>query len=240
MISPEELKTRLANLKNLDFATRLSKLTEASTKSAFAGKCHQDPQTHACSNCGACCQRVLPLSKEEISKLKALLKNNPLLRKYIVALNKGLPLRICPFMDFTQSVSKCMIYNASERPSICQLYTCNFEERQQNPPEDHYSTNGIQLYRTDVWYTLFQKATSAQNIAPFWSDMDLLSHFGFHLPSDTLSCPEQLPRYFQNFSWVNMMFKLLPQKDIPSAFLLGNCSDAQAKNHLIDVAESRR
>ena len=74
---------------------------------------------------------------EEVKAIQNLLKENFKLRKYILALNKGLPLRMCPFMDFTQREHKCLIYTSSARPLICKFYTCNQKVLNEDPPESH-------------------------------------------------------------------------------------------------------
>lgn len=70
-----------------------------------------------CKKCGQCCSNYLPLTTEEIKRLKKLAKKE----------NKPIYLKdwkdCCPFLN---SKMQCDIYK--DRPIICQEYNCyNFE-----------------------------------------------------------------------------------------------------------------
>lgn len=75
-----------------------------------------------CQNCGSCCSIDLPLTEQEVIKLKekiipflpAIKKN--LENKKVVNLN-------CPFLMHNK---KCRIY--LERPAICRVFSCNIEK----------------------------------------------------------------------------------------------------------------
>ena len=237
MISPDQLDERLITLKNLSVEERYSLLTETSSKAAFVGECRRTPGTDSCSNCGACCQRVLPLSPEEVKAIQNLLKENFKLRKYILALNKGLPLRMCPFMDFTQREHKCLIYTSSARPLICKFYTCNQKVLKKDPPESHYPPD-TRLLRTDMWHTFFQKATAAPDIAPAWTDMDLLHEYNFRPPHEFMLMPEKLHEFFTNFHWSRFLFQTIPRQDIPPR-LLYSCTDEEVRDFLGHYAEKK-
>lgn len=82
-----------------------------------------------CSRCGACCTPFLPMTKNEVKKVKEYLKKHPDIY------NKGLENPIfdkenetayicCCFYD--KKKKECMIYPV--RPFICQVYKCNQTE----------------------------------------------------------------------------------------------------------------
>ena len=69
-----------------------------------------------CSNCGECCTDILPLSEEEVYKIKEYMRNHKLLEN-----NKEAGNFICPFRN--QALKKCDIYEV--RPFICQKFKCD-------------------------------------------------------------------------------------------------------------------
>lgn len=67
-----------------------------------------------CSNCGECCANRLPLSDEEVARIKAYIHDNG------IGQQKGAP-HTCPFRDHENG--RCAIYRV--RPTICRVYMCN-------------------------------------------------------------------------------------------------------------------
>ena len=68
----------------------------------------------ACDGCGECCSNFLPLSRNEITELKAYAKEHG-----IKQTGKGAE---CPFLDKRKLDKKCSVYEV--RPLICRDYQC--------------------------------------------------------------------------------------------------------------------
>ena len=76
-----------------------------------------------CSNCGACCGDILPLTKEDINLIKRYVKKHnikpqKILIPFSTTNNYFLT---CPFRD--EKLKKCSIYPA--RPWICRQFRCD-------------------------------------------------------------------------------------------------------------------
>lgn len=72
-----------------------------------------------CSNCGACCSDFLPLSDNDIRRIKAYIAENHIKEQrhnYIQGYDMT-----CPFRD--EANKKCLIYKI--RPAICKQFMCN-------------------------------------------------------------------------------------------------------------------
>lgn len=81
-----------------------------------------------CSNCGECCSDFLPISQEEIKRIKAYIK-----KRGITEQKHFLPLAKYPQSDFTcpfrnNAERKCMIYEV--RPAICRDFRCDKPRKQ--------------------------------------------------------------------------------------------------------------
>lgn len=72
-----------------------------------------------CSECGKCCSDVLPLSDNEVNRIKAYIKKHGIKEQRHNVL-MGIDLT-CPFRD--DANKKCLIY--SIRPAICRQFMCN-------------------------------------------------------------------------------------------------------------------
>ncbi len=72
-----------------------------------------------CSNCGHCCSNMLPMSKQEVNRIKAYIKEHDIKeqRHNFTALAD----MTCPFRDETNR--KCLVYEV--RPAICRQFMCN-------------------------------------------------------------------------------------------------------------------
>lgn len=72
-----------------------------------------------CSNCGKCCSNLLPLSNQEVKRIKAYIKKHGIKeQRHNVANAVDMT---CPFRD--EANKKCLIY--SIRPAICRQFMCN-------------------------------------------------------------------------------------------------------------------
>lgn len=77
-----------------------------------------------CSNCGACCSALLPLSRKEIKRIKEYVWKHqikPHRHGSVFADPADLDM-CCPFLD-ERKEHKCDIYEA--RPDICRHFICN-------------------------------------------------------------------------------------------------------------------
>lgn len=73
-----------------------------------------------CSQCGACCSGVLPLSKYEVDKIRRYVKEHDIKEQRRNGL-MGVDMT-CPFRD--ERERKCLIYPV--RPQICRSFMCNY------------------------------------------------------------------------------------------------------------------
>lgn len=77
-----------------------------------------------CTQCGACCSNLLPMTDKEISVIRNYIKKH-----HIKECNHSIPLAkpaidmTCPFLDASKSTGKCTIYSA--RPAICRCFLCS-------------------------------------------------------------------------------------------------------------------
>ena len=90
-----------------------------------------------CSNCGACCNDIIPLTNADINRIKNYVKKNNI--KPINHSNNFLVRpsydAVCPFRDEENSI--CTIY--SVRPAICRFFTCH--DYYQNYAANHKKIN---------------------------------------------------------------------------------------------------
>lgn len=72
-----------------------------------------------CSNCGSCCSTMLPLSNEEVKRIKSYIKQHKIKeQRHNVMVGVDMT---CPFRD--ERNRKCLIYPV--RPAICRQFMCN-------------------------------------------------------------------------------------------------------------------
>lgn len=72
-----------------------------------------------CSSCGQCCSNLLPLSEQEVNRIKAYIKKHGIKeQRHNFAVGVDMT---CPFRD--ERNKKCLIYNI--RPAICREFMCN-------------------------------------------------------------------------------------------------------------------
>lgn len=72
-----------------------------------------------CSNCGQCCSNMLPMSKREVKRIKAYIKQHDIKEQRHNML-VGIDMT-CPFRD--EANRKCLVYEV--RPAICRQFMCN-------------------------------------------------------------------------------------------------------------------
>ena len=99
-----------------------------------------------CSNCGQCCSNCLPLSAQEINRIKAYIKKHNIKEQRHNAM-VGVDMT-CPFRD--ERNRKCLIYEI--RPAICRSFMCNHtHEDIAKAKMDFHKVNKIVFMRT-VFY----------------------------------------------------------------------------------------
>ena len=89
-----------------------------------------------CSGCGECCSNFLPLTKNEIKRIKKYVKEHNIQEQRRAAPTADATIDLtCPFRDDLNR--KCLIYEV--RPSICQMFQCNhtIEDIKQNRDRLH-------------------------------------------------------------------------------------------------------
>lgn len=101
-------------------------------------------QDGKCSNCGECCSDLLPISDEEIAKIKRFIKKNGIKEQ-----KHFFPTAIVPMYDFTcpfrnNAEQKCVIY--SVRPAICRDFQCDKPRKQIEADKEMY--HGLYLPRS--------------------------------------------------------------------------------------------
>jgi Fe-S-cluster containining protein len=76
-----------------------------------------------CTGCGECCSNILPLSHEELDRIKAYVKKHDIKPiSHIAPLADNILDMVCPFCDLTKE-KKCTIYNI--RPEVCKVFICS-------------------------------------------------------------------------------------------------------------------
>lgn len=92
-----------------------------------------------CSNCGKCCSNLLPLSKDEVKRIKRYIQKHRIKeQRHNVAAGVDMT---CPFRD--EANKKCLIYEI--RPAICRLFKCNqtIEVIEKNKTAFHHSNRVV-------------------------------------------------------------------------------------------------
>lgn len=143
---------------------------------------------HKCCHCGACCDRVLMLTKREKTGILRYLKKNPSVKKYIKRINEGHPHRKCPFLDHTKGSEKCMIYGYDFLPFNCKSYLCDETSINSNDVLMFYMKEGLPQ-SVDLWH-LFGDPV---DITTSWQLKDNLSlQYGIRLGPTIMLYPEKL------------------------------------------------
>lgn len=81
-----------------------------------------------CSQCGACCSDLLPMSEKEIIEIRRFIKKNGITEcKHLLPTANPCMDMTCPFLDTDKKSEKCRIYPV--RPAICRQFICDSEKR---------------------------------------------------------------------------------------------------------------
>ena len=84
-----------------------------------------------CSCCGQCCTNLLPMTSNEITRIRAYIKKHNIKpHNHIVPYAEAYDMT-CPFMDSSKH-EKCTIYEV--RPKICREYICDKSQRKPFKP----------------------------------------------------------------------------------------------------------
>ena len=99
-----------------------------------------------CSGCGNCCSNLLPLSNQEVNRIKAYIKKHGIKEQRHNAM-VGVDMT-CPFRD--EANRKCLIYNI--RPAICREFMCNHtHEDIMKAKLDYHSINRVVFMRAEFF-----------------------------------------------------------------------------------------
>lgn len=90
-----------------------------------------------CSQCGACCSDLLPISESEYSRIKRYIKKHNIKEQKhtvpaVLVEQPKLDLT-CPFLNENKKMEKCVIYPC--RPAICRCFVCDDPKGARNHPE---------------------------------------------------------------------------------------------------------
>ena len=90
-----------------------------------------------CSQCGACCSDLLPISESEYYRIRRYIKKHNIkeqkhIAPAVLAEQPKLDLT-CPFLNENKKTEKCAIYPV--RPAICRFFICSNPREARNHPE---------------------------------------------------------------------------------------------------------
>lgn len=90
-----------------------------------------------CSQCGACCSDLLPISESEYSRIKRYIKKHNIKEQKhtapsVLVEQPKLDLT-CPFLNENKKTEKCTIYPV--KPLICSCFVCSDPQGARNHPE---------------------------------------------------------------------------------------------------------
>ena len=81
-----------------------------------------------CSQCGACCSDLLPMSEKEIREIRRFIKKNGITEcKHLLPTANPCIDMTCPFLDTDKKSEKCRIHPV--RPAICRQFICDSEKK---------------------------------------------------------------------------------------------------------------
>lgn len=90
-----------------------------------------------CSQCGACCSNLLPMTDKEVKRIHRYIKKNHVEEyKHLIPVSGVVIDMTCPFMDDSKQKEKCRIY--PERPEICKQFICSPDKRKAFKPNGNY------------------------------------------------------------------------------------------------------
>lgn len=77
-----------------------------------------------CTQCGACCSNLLPLTDKEAKRIGEYIKKHHVKEyKHLIPAAHVVSDMTCPFMDDSKQKEKCRIYPV--RPGICRQFICS-------------------------------------------------------------------------------------------------------------------
>ena len=90
-----------------------------------------------CSQCGACCSDLLPISESEYRRINRYIKKHNIKEQKhtapaVLVEQPKLDLT-CPFLNDNKKTEKCVIYPC--RPAICRCFVCDDPKGARNHPE---------------------------------------------------------------------------------------------------------
>ena len=99
-----------------------------------------------CSGCGECCSNCLPMSQEEVTRIKAYMKKHKIKeQRHNVMVGVDMT---CPFRDNINK--KCLIYHI--RPAICRSFMCNHTEDDiRKAKENFHNINRVVFMRAEFF-----------------------------------------------------------------------------------------
>ena len=93
-----------------------------------------------CTGCGKCCSNFLPMSNEEVRRIKRYMKAHGIREhKHLAPTRNATVDMTCPFLNDDKENEKCEIYPV--RPLICRVFCCN------QPPST------VKMNRDEFWST---------------------------------------------------------------------------------------
>lgn len=125
-----------------------------------------------CSGCGSCCSNALPLSENEVSRIKKYIKEHNI-KEQRHNMISGVDMT-CPFRDDTNK--KCLIYEI--RPAICRQFMCN------------HSTEDIMAWKADFhkkFNVVFMRNEFFNNSEDINFFVDMVNGL-LGVPSDLILC----------------------------------------------------
>ena len=91
-------------------------------RESMESEVHDFTRNGECSNCGACCSNMLPMTETEIRNIRRYVKRNGIReRKRLLPVSGFMLDMACPFRDNDKRT--CAIYTA--RPAVCQRFRCD-------------------------------------------------------------------------------------------------------------------
>lgn len=103
-----------------------------------------------CSQCGACCSDLLPMSEKEIREINRFINKNGITEcKHLLPTANPCMDMTCPFLDTDKKSEKCRIYPV--RPAICRQFICDSEKRSKHNRELLKQTRRIVDVRSEFF-----------------------------------------------------------------------------------------
>lgn len=125
---------------------RLGNITDIDPESDYRNRCKDGK----CSQCGECCSDLLPLSTDEIKRIKAYMKAHTVKmhhRNFPIMQNQFVDLT-CPFRNDAEK--KCEIYEV--RPMICRCFICSKPLQNAHYDRDLVAKDRVTRSMRDVFF----------------------------------------------------------------------------------------